>query len=142
MLNAKSTAATLAVTLVSLFAATPVLAAQTIYECRVNRDPWGGWIPTQLVITIDEDTQTATVFDPFIKSSVGKPIPAEYDLRSNGNFVAKWELEDLSTLGIGRVRVIWSAFVKPAKQTVKVTAIIPSASNRPTSAGRCAIKRK
>ncbi len=101
---------------------TAILAAPVVYECKFKKSS-DGWIQETITARIDSKTGAVDVFDRIVsQTNNGKPVAGQYKKTNNGRLRVKWDLKDLETTQISRVRTSWTLTINPNDMSAMAVA--------------------
>lgn len=124
-------------------------AAPQKYECTIDGDKSGGWVPNRAIYMIDSQAGNATAFDPLIESVEKKPIPARFRQTASGKYKLSWNLRNVPVRKTRTVEnmtvqdfetkasVSYSAWLNPANMQIEIRASAGGATNRNFGRGVC-----
>ena len=130
--------APIAVALVVILAANPVVAKQT-YRCDMTANSQNGWISPLMILSYDDQSAQGEVENNYIHHTYGKPFPARFKRRNVNTIQLTWELTDIP-LSNRRLEVTAKYSVILREQTGKITMTVyvqGADMNPPRGSGTC-----
>ncbi len=98
-------------------------ASARVYECELTGHSPAGWIPSKLLLSVDEEIEAAMVLDGMIQELVGAPVPAEFKRRDKTSIKLNWRVKGIP-LGNRRQKVDASFGAILHTNTGKITVTV------------------
>ncbi len=110
------------------------------YKCKLNSREERGWIPEEIVFSIDAGKARARAYGPIIHQAKEQPVDVGFKTTRNGEYQMNWKLS-LSSASTHRYRLGYTAVFDPKTNRIKMRARFLSmdTSNRPKGQGNCVV---
>lgn len=111
----------------------------TVCTLQVGRQQ--AWVPTQVVIRREKDSDTVLVNDPIILQFVRRPVVGRVKTETATRITFAWELKNIQNDAGQRVpNFLYRATVQKATGVVKITAIPSGYPTTFSASGHCDVK--
>jgi len=124
----------------ALLCLTSAAAAEQAYECKLKAHSRYGWIPPVLLLSYDEKSQTAVVFDGIIKEVMGDPIAARFSRRDKNSIKLQWTVKGVPLSNQrGTLTAQYSAIFRTNTGKITVTVFLSGGTDMtpPRGSGKC-----
>ncbi|MCV3272584.1 hypothetical protein [Roseobacter sinensis] len=123
-----------------LAAATPIRAAETVYDCTASFNTTRGFIAPRIVFFVDAQRGTVRVLDGIIQAVNGGPVEGSLKARSEKVHRIDWRVSNVATEA-GALNITYRANLNHAAQTYTMEARIGGYDNDARGQGSCKVAR-
>ena len=117
--------------------ASAAAAKQEAWFCNKSDLSDFGFMPSQVAIVMDTETNEATVVDNYGMTFNGAPSEAKLKSRGNDKWRVSWRVRNIETSNIGAATVSYMATFDRKAQRVSVRGRLTNYQNKISGTGKC-----
>lgn len=115
--------------------------ARTIYDCTLDElSNNRGWVPSEVIVSYDDETGAVQVVDGFIQHVKGGPIDVEPSTDTDGVLALSWKLTLESTRG-NSIPVRFEFSITKSNNRAKMRSVPLGYDNDWASRGSCKVTK-
>ncbi|MEP3844166.1 MAG: hypothetical protein ABJM43_02295 [Paracoccaceae bacterium] len=118
-------------------AASATFAKQEAWFCNIHDLSDFGFVPSQVAIVMDKETNQATIVDTFGMAFNGGPTAAKLKSRGNDKWRVSWRVRNIETSNVGTKSVSYQVDFDRTAKKVTLRGRLPNYSNRISGTGKC-----
>lgn len=118
-------------------AASATFAEQEAWFCNIQDLSDFGFVPSQVAIVMEQETNKAIVVDNFGMAFNGAPSEAKLKSRGNDKWQVSWRVRNIETDNVGAVTVNYRAEFDRAAKKVTLRGRLPNYQNKISGTGKC-----
>ena len=118
-------------------AASAASAKQEAWFCNIHDLSDFGFVPSQVAIVMEQETNNAIVVDNFGMMFNGAPSEAKLKSRGNDKWQVFWRVRNIEIDNVGAITVSYRAQFDRAAKKVILRGRLPNYSNTISGTGKC-----